>query len=219
MYLIDTPGFNDTYKTDAQILIEITSWLTSSYNNKVYLNGVIYLHDITQGRMYGSSLKTMRTFKELSGPNAMKKFILVTTHWDIIHPDSLSQSEARERQLAETQDFWGSMIAKGSRVARHDNTKGSAERLIHLIVRQSPLTLAVQVQMVDEHCKLSETSAGKALGMDVARKMKENYQQKLHELRELRMNKKENDKAQRKAQRKHQKELAQMREELQVTSR
>lgn len=177
VYLIDTPGFNDTFKSDGQILVEITTWLSNSYNNKVHLNGVIYLHDITQGRMYGSSLRTLKTFKELSGEDAMKKVILTTMHWDIVHPSSLAQTEAKEKQLIKTDAFWGSMIAKGSRVERHDNTRASAERLIRLIIPQDPVTLAVQSQMVDQRLKLSETTAGKTLAMDLTKKMDDNYRQ------------------------------------------
>lgn len=212
MYLIDTPGFNDTFKSDGQILVEITTWLSNSYNNRVHLNGVIYLHDVTQQKMYGSSLRTLKTFKELSGPDAMKKVILTTTHWDIIHPESLAQTQARERQLIETDEFWGSMVAKGSRVERHDNTKASAERLIRLIVPQSAVTLAVQSQMVDQHLKLSETTAGKTLAMDLIRKMDDNYRQQLEELR---LNKKQSEEMRRR----HEAELAQMREKLEITSR
>ncbi|KAL4744736.1 P-loop containing nucleoside triphosphate hydrolase protein [Aspergillus terricola var. indicus] len=212
VYLIDTPGFNDTFKSDGQILVEITTWLSNSYNNRVHLNGVIYLHDVTQQKMYGSSLRTLKTFKELSGPDAMKKVILTTTHWDIIHPESLAQTQARERQLIETDEFWGSMVAKGSRVERHDNTKASAERLIRLIVPQSAVTLAVQSQMVDQHLKLSETTAGKTLAMDLIRKMDDNYRQQLEELR---LNKKQSEEMRRR----HEAELAQMREKLEITSR
>ncbi|KAL2814090.1 P-loop containing nucleoside triphosphate hydrolase protein [Aspergillus cavernicola] len=212
VYLIDTPGFNDTYTSDAKILLEITTWLATSYKNKIHLNGVVYLHDITQGRMYGSSLSTLKAFKELSGEDAMKRVILTTTHWDIVHPGSRAQTEANERQLIETKRFWGSMIEQGSRVERHDNTKASAERLIRLIVGPSQITLAVQAQMVDQRLKLSETNAGRALGMDLMKKMQDNHRQQLEELR---VDKKRSDEMQRKAQREHQRELA----KLEVTTR
>ena len=212
VYLIDTPGFNDTYKSDDQILVDITTWLATSYNNKVHLNGVIYLHDIIQGRMYGSSLRTLQTFRELSGADAMKKVILTTTHWDIVHSGSLTQAEGRENQLVQTEAFWGSMIAKGARVERHDNTKACAERLIRLVVPQSPVTLAVQSQMVDQHLKLSETTAGKTLAMDLIKKMDDSYRQ---QLAELRANKKQSEDMRRQ----HEQELANMRQKLEITSR
>lgn len=37
----------------------------------------------------------------------------------------------------------------------------------------------MQSQMVDEHFKRSETSGGRALGMDLDKKMEDNYQQQL----------------------------------------
>lgn len=44
---------------------------------------------------------------------------------------------------------------------------------------QSQVILAVQSQMVDEHLKLSETSTGKAFGMNIAKNMEDNYRQQL----------------------------------------
>ncbi|KAJ5746810.1 hypothetical protein N7520_011992 [Penicillium odoratum] len=199
VYLIDTPGFNDTYRDDTKILVEITSWLTSSYNNKVNLNGVIYLHDITQGRMFGSALKTLKTFKELSGPDAMQKVALVTTHWDIVAPSTRSKCEDNEKQLIKDEGFWGSMIRRGSWVGRHDNTPESADKLIRSIVRQSRVILAVQSQMVDENLKLSQTGAGRSLGISDWTRKGVTLHGKRH--------------------RKFRRELDRMRKQLEVTSR
>ena len=95
---------------------------------------------------------------------------------------------------------------------RHDNTKASAERLIRLVVPQSPVTLAVQSQMVDQHLKLSETTAGKTLAMDLIKKMDDSYRQ---QLAELRANKKQSEDMRRQ----HEQELANMRQKLEITSR
>ncbi|KAJ5979792.1 hypothetical protein N7481_007090 [Penicillium waksmanii] len=219
VYLIDTPGFNDTYRDDTKILVEITSWLTSSYNNKVNLNGVIYLHDITQGRMFGSALKTLKTFKELSGPDAMQKVALVTTHWDIVALSTRSKCEDKEKQLIQDERFWGSMIRRGSWVRRHDNTQESADKLIRSIVRQSHVTLAVQSQMVDENLKLSQTGAGRSLGMDLARQMESDYKEQLEHVKQLRLDKKRSDAAREAAQKEFRRELDRMRKQLEVTSR
>lgn len=95
---------------------------------------------------------------------------------------------------------------------RHDNTKASAECLIRLVVPQSPVTLAVQSQMVDQHLKLSETTAGKTLAMDLIKKMDDSYRQ---QLAELRANKKQSEDMRRQ----HEQELANMRQKLEITSR
>jgi len=43
LFLVDTPGFDDTYKTDTEILREVAGWLTVAYQSKIELTGIIYL--------------------------------------------------------------------------------------------------------------------------------------------------------------------------------
>ncbi|KDQ53013.1 hypothetical protein JAAARDRAFT_442684 [Jaapia argillacea MUCL 33604] len=42
--LVDTPGFDDTNKTDMDILNMIGAWLAKTYKNHVKLAGIIFLH-------------------------------------------------------------------------------------------------------------------------------------------------------------------------------
>lgn len=51
VWFIDTPGFDDTHRTDAQVLDQVGSCLGSNYADGVKINGVIYLHRITDNRM------------------------------------------------------------------------------------------------------------------------------------------------------------------------
>jgi hypothetical protein len=100
VYLIDTPGFDDTHRSDAKVLREIAAWLTHSYshkNDKILLNGIIYLHRISDSRMKGSAKKNLLMFEKLCGEDALKKVILVTTMWDKV---PLDEAEAREKQLS-----------------------------------------------------------------------------------------------------------------------
>ena len=57
--LIDTPGFDDSSKTDSMILTEISRLLAAQYEAGVSLKGVIYLHRISDVRYSGSSVKTL----------------------------------------------------------------------------------------------------------------------------------------------------------------
>lgn len=79
VYLIDTPGFDDTNRSDTQVLTEIATWLGDSYRSKVLLHGIIYLHRITDVRMSGSARRNLLMFKHLCGDEYLKKVILVTT--------------------------------------------------------------------------------------------------------------------------------------------
>jgi len=57
--LIDTPGFDDSERSDTEILTEISKLLAAQYKLGVNLKGVIYLHRITDNRYQGSSVRTL----------------------------------------------------------------------------------------------------------------------------------------------------------------
>jgi hypothetical protein len=180
VYLIDTPGFDDTTRSDDEVLREIATWLTDSYTAKVRLSGIIYLHRISDIRMQGSALKNLFMFKQLCGPDALKSVVLATTMWDRV---SEVEGKARETELVSTQGIWGGMVERGSRVYRHTGMypyfatldqqvlsvscigdRKSAFELIQLLVQDNAqVTLALQQQMANENMSLEETDAGKGL--------------------------------------------------------
>lgn len=168
IYLIDTPGFDDTQRSDTEILRELAGWLTESYNENVKLNGLIYFHRISDARMQGSAKKNLLMFKKLCGDNALKNVILVTSMWDRV---SEEEGSKREAQLIQTPEFWGWMISKGSKTFRHDNSFASAKKLLHYFLPdwKDKITLDLQQQMVDEKKPLHETGAGMELASVIAR--------------------------------------------------
>lgn len=119
VYLVDTPGFDDTNRSDTEVLRELATWLADSYTAKINLSGIIYLHRISDVRMQGSAKKNLYMFKKLCGDNALKNVILGTTMWDKV---SETEGTARELELISTPDFWGWMVKQGSRVSRHTGT-------------------------------------------------------------------------------------------------
>lgn len=173
VYLVDTPGFDDTDRSDTQILKEIASWLTASYSNSIKLHGIIYLHRITDPRMQGSAKRNLIMFKKLCGVDALKNVVLATTMWErVIEADGVE----RERQLSVTQDFWGYMLDKGSQIHRHYNDRNSAVRLIESLianrVAQPKVVLDIQAQMVDHGKDLVDTAAGQALDDEISEERK-----------------------------------------------
>ena len=170
MYLIDTPGFDDTKKSDTEVLSEIAAWLGDSYRNNILLNGIIYLHRITDIRMQGSARKNLIMFKELCGQDALKKVILVTTMWDRISDE---EGVKREKELTETPEFWGWMLAKGSTCHRHCNTEESAKQVVHqLSNHNTPIATELQKQLIDENRSLDQTSAGRELQSEILKEKK-----------------------------------------------
>lgn len=81
VWLLDTPGFDDTTRLDSVVVKDIAYWLTGAYTKKVQLAGILYLHRITNVRMQSSALRNLRLFNELCGSNNLKSVVLATTHW------------------------------------------------------------------------------------------------------------------------------------------
>lgn len=103
VYLIDTPGFDDTTRSDAEVLGEIATWLGASYQQHILLHSIIYLHRITDRRMQGAARKNIRMFRQLCGnDDALSKVHLVTTMWDQVDE---SVGLRREKELVATTEF------------------------------------------------------------------------------------------------------------------
>ncbi|KAL2867705.1 P-loop containing nucleoside triphosphate hydrolase protein [Aspergillus lucknowensis] len=181
VYLIDTPGFDDTNRSDTQVLREIAGWLGDSYKNKILLHGIIYLHRITDIRMQGSAKKNLIMFRQLCGQDALKKVILVTTMWDKV---PAAEGARREKELIDTPEFWGWMLGKGSSCHRHNNTEASARSIVaRLSNHKAPITTDLQRQLVDEHKSLDQTSAGRELQGELL-KEKEKWARERREIEE-----------------------------------
>ncbi|KEY73898.1 hypothetical protein S7711_06105 [Stachybotrys chartarum IBT 7711] len=168
VYLIDTPGFDDTSRSDAEVLKEIATWLGDSYKNKILLNGIIYLHRITDRRMPGSARRNLLLFRQLCGQDCLKKVVLVTTMWDQVSDEVFQEAQDRETELTTTMDFWGWMVKNGSSVHRHNHTKSSAARIIQTLANHSqPFATDLQKELVDQKRRLGETSAGREIQSDL----------------------------------------------------
>lgn len=164
IYLVDTPGFDDTDRSDTEVLREIASWLTASYSNSIKLHGIIYLHRITDPRMQGSGMRNLHMFKRLCGDQNLSNVVMATCQWERVAEED---GREREKQLKETPNFWKYMIDRGSKIHRHYNTRESALRLIDSLVggtaARPKIILDIQSQMVDEGKDLASTAAGQAV--------------------------------------------------------
>jgi len=77
--LVETPGFDDSVKSDVEILTMIADWLMKTYKGKLNLARIIYLHRIVDNRMSGSLKKNLQMFQCLCGQEAMSNVVIVTT--------------------------------------------------------------------------------------------------------------------------------------------
>ena len=179
--LIDTPGFDDTYRTDSDVLKDLAYWLAASYGRGFKLTGIIYLHPITATRMSGSAFKNLRTFRKLCGKQSMSSIVLATTMWS---NTSSQDGDIRETDLKETAEFWGDMIREGSVTYRHTGDHHSAMNIISLLTnRHTTTVLGLQSEMVDENKSLDNTEAGREVEGELI-KERERFERRLERTKE-----------------------------------
>lgn len=162
--LIDTPGFDDTTKSDTDVLKMIAAFLETSYERGSKLAGVLYFHRISDFRMTGISRKNFSMFRKLCGDNALQNVVIVTNMWGEVDP---SVGDAREAELIGEDIFFKPVLDKGAQMARHQNTVPSAETIIRLILGNHPVPLRIQEELVDEQMDISETGAGEELNREI----------------------------------------------------
>lgn len=161
IHLIDTPGFNDPNKSDAEILELVSVFMSALYTQHIKLAGVVYLHPITDVRMFGSSSLNLELFEKLCGKDAMDKTVLATTKWDCL--TSQEDGEMRERELKD--DFWSEMILDGSKVFRQDRGFESAESIVRYLMGSDGdgIVTTVAPELVDQGLQHKNTSVGMVL--------------------------------------------------------
>jgi hypothetical protein len=196
IYLVDTPGFDDTTRSDTDVLKDVAFFLSTVYQNKVRLAGIIYLHRITDPRMGGSALKNLYMFQRLCGDRGLSSVVLATTMWAGLEGTAGGQEIGikREEELR-TPQFWGSMAERGSAIVRHNGTKESAHSIIsQLVEKGKPVVLDIQIQLVEENKTLDETSAGQYIQKELleARKRFEKDIEEYQESMEAAMQEKDN---------------------------
>ena len=123
---------------------------------------MIYIHRISDKRFTGISGRNFKMFRELCGDSTLKNVILVTNMWGEV---TREVGESREREL--TTNFFKPVLDKGAQLARHHNTTQSAHDIIRCIMKNRPLTLQIQRELVDEHKDIIDTAAGEAVNKEL----------------------------------------------------
>ncbi|KAH9485979.1 hypothetical protein JR316_0000041 [Psilocybe cubensis] len=173
IYLVDTPGFDDTYKDDVEILKKISKWLKASYNEYA-LGGVIYLHDISVDRYTGTAKRNLQLFNKLCGESesVLDRVIIGLTKGDRIQPDE----EIRRREGLKQRQF-NYMMAKGVevlRVSRGDSKSGHPNTILRNLLhkQQTRLILRIQEEMAVMKKVVSQTDAAQELRLTLAQVLK-----------------------------------------------
>lgn len=87
------------------------------------------------------------------------KSSLPQTFWRDVD-DKTGEKRVQERQ--NSSDFWGKMVGDGAKIMKHDNTAGSARRIVATLVKNaSTVVLQMQQELAQNDGKVIYTSAGR----------------------------------------------------------
>lgn len=180
---MDTPGFDDSFRSDADILRQLSEYLAAAWSRKMQLTGLLYLHRIMDVRFGGAAGRNLRMFRKLCGDDNLASVVLATTFWK----QPVTQSEEQREEQLKT-NFWAPLISKGSRVVRQDREKQSGTEIIESIInRQTRVTLSIQHELVDQGKTVADTFAGN----EVLQEMQALKKKHEHEITQLRADIKE----------------------------
>jgi hypothetical protein len=148
------------------------------YNSDLKLNGIIYLHRITDSKIQGNATKHIKMFRKLVGSTAMKNILLLTTMWE---KEEISIGQQREEELE--RDFWSDLLQLKARICRHSkNTKQSAFEILDLLLWLPRVDLKIQQEMVREKKSLTETDVGGVIRNEEVAEAKTEFQKQKKDL-------------------------------------
>lgn len=168
--VVDCPGFDDTRRSDTEILNVISEMLTAQYQIGMKLWGIIFLHRITDIRFAASAQDALSLFRQLVGDEALRNVVLATSQWGRLTGDDMPAAILREQQLRD--QYWREMLDMNSMTTRFDGSKASAEGIIAQLIGRSHVVLRLQKELVDEKRALGKTAAGLLLRPIVDRKLR-----------------------------------------------
>lgn len=136
------------------------------------------MHRISDDRFGGLAVKNFRMFRELCGEKTLKNVIIMTNMWGRVTPQ---QGADREQQLKDV--YFKAAIEKGAQLCRHTNTPKSARAILRTVLKNQPVVLKIQRELIDERMDIGETGAGAELTREI-REVVEKHQSDIKDLEE-----------------------------------
>ncbi|KAL3460408.1 hypothetical protein BJX64DRAFT_290397 [Aspergillus heterothallicus] len=189
IYIVDTPGFDDTNHPDSEILTHIAHYLAVAYANNIYLSGVIIMHRISDPRLSGTARLNLDMFKHMLGEAAYENAVVVTSMWSTPPTDLEVQ---REEELEQGDGILAEVLRGGGRAFRYAGSDvEEVGRSVPLSVidhilcqaRAGPVVLQIQSELVDERRELLNTSAGQFLADRQVLELRKEYGDAIADLR------------------------------------
>ena len=186
--LIDTPGFSSATKTDLEVLSQISAWLSESYSSGIRLDGIIYLHRLSDPRMTAAAAQNLRVLRMLCGESNLGAVALVTTFWNLDdeegNPDAgtVATNAERRDELENSPGLWKDMLDRGRVAMPYDDERSTGLVVVdYFIERGRKAVLDIQTEMVEKGLSVEETTAGVELQGSYGRD-KRAYEVKIKEL-------------------------------------
>ncbi|KAJ2922057.1 hypothetical protein H1R20_g15031, partial [Candolleomyces eurysporus] len=165
--LFDTPGFDDTNKSEIEILRIIAFELEKQYRKGQTLHGIIYVHRISDLRVGGLAKTNFGIFRGLCGDPFLRNVVIMTNMWSRLSTEM--EGHRRVAELASLDDFFKPAMASGAVMMHHaKDTVDSARAVIRQILKNHPIALDIQKEIVDQHKDITQTGAGMALDKKLA---------------------------------------------------
>lgn len=137
----------------------------------------MYLHRITDERMDGGAVRSLKLFRNICGENFYQNTVMFTTMWD--KSNDTTALVRNETELKE--DHWKELISGGAMYARGYNKKEDCNKILSLIVGKQPMTAKLQEEVGDQGMEVGHTVAGAFLWADLGReveKMKKIFEER-----------------------------------------
>ncbi|KAG6810045.1 hypothetical protein H0H92_013607 [Tricholoma furcatifolium] len=120
--LVDTPGFNDSPRGDAENVQRLARFLATP--TRTVLAGVLYIYEITQDRLPAND-GYMNPSKFSRVPSS-RHVLLTTVKWS----DLRSRAQGEERQERMSTE-WSHIYDDGARIVQFNDTQESAREIVN----------------------------------------------------------------------------------------
>ncbi|KAF8133151.1 P-loop containing nucleoside triphosphate hydrolase protein [Mycena galopus ATCC 62051] len=177
--LLDTPGFDHTHKSDAEVLRNIAFELETKYRQGIKLHGIIYLYRISDVRVSNAAKQDFLGLRRLCGDRSMRNVVILTNMWDRVNAED---GRRRAGNLQFLDNLFRPALEDGARFMHHTDGTGEFVRaIIRSMIRNQPEALAIQEELVDKDMDIDQTSVGKEVDRWMAERI-EGYEEQEDEL-------------------------------------
>ncbi|KAI0184660.1 P-loop containing nucleoside triphosphate hydrolase protein [Xylaria flabelliformis] len=167
VFLIDTPGFNDTDLEEPTLFLNLAKWLGNSHYNGERLNGAIFLQGINEVRVLKGEEDGVKLFETIVGPKNFPRVIVATTMWDQVEQDFGVRNEENRAKL------WHNLRAGDAKFVRFYNTEDSAIEIVRGCLGFPETEFLLQKELIENRGKVGKTSAAKFLYKSLGTKIED----------------------------------------------